>query len=108
MRAVPPAGFPAERLLRQRFRLLLGGRRKVYRGQKGADQQDEEINLHVALRCAIAATTQQCKGRSIRSDLQWQWGGKKWLNWGLGVTSTEQWRTKFSSCFVGALAQGLR
>jgi hypothetical protein len=36
-------------------------------GQKGTDQHDQQVDFHVALRRAIAATEQQCKGHSIRS-----------------------------------------
>ena len=62
MRGVRLAGFPAERLLRKRFRLLFGGRSEVNGGQKSTDQHDEQVDFHVALRCATAATTGNAKG----------------------------------------------
>jgi hypothetical protein len=36
--------------------LLFGYRSEVNRGQKGADQHHQQANLHVTLRCAIAAS----------------------------------------------------
>lgn len=58
-------GFPAERLLRKGFRLLFGGRSEVNGGQKGTDQHDEQVDFHVALRCAVAATGGNAKGVPI-------------------------------------------
>ena len=62
MRGVRLTGFPAEKLLRERFRLLFGGRSEVNGGQKGTDQHDEQVDFHVALRCATAATRTNAKG----------------------------------------------
>ncbi|HKU04577.1 MAG TPA: hypothetical protein VJR30_00800, partial [Bradyrhizobium sp.] len=90
MRAVALPVFPAERLLRKRFRRLFGGSGEVHGRQKGTDQHDEQVDfqVHVALRCAIAAVMQQCKGRSSRSALQWQWGAKKMVKLGYRHDST--------------------
>jgi hypothetical protein len=44
-------------LLRERFRLLFRRRGEMNRGQKGADQHYQQIDFHVTLRCAIAAST---------------------------------------------------
>ena len=49
--------MPCKKLLRERFRGLFGGRSEVNGGQKGTDQHDEQVDFHVALRCAIAAVT---------------------------------------------------
>jgi len=47
----------AETLLRERFWLPFRCRCEVNRGQKGADQHYQQIDFHVTLRCAIAAST---------------------------------------------------
>ena len=48
--------FPSETLLRKRFRLPFRRRREVNRGQKAADEHYQQIDFHVTLRCAIAAS----------------------------------------------------
>ena len=45
----------SRRLLRECFRLPIGRRSEVNRGQNGADQHYQQIDFHVTLRCAIAA-----------------------------------------------------
>jgi hypothetical protein len=47
----------AETLLRERFWLPFWCRCEVNRRQKGADQHYQQIDFHVTLRCAIAAST---------------------------------------------------
>ena len=44
-------------LLRQRFRLPFRCRSEVNRGQQAADEHYQQIDFHVTLRCAIAAST---------------------------------------------------
>ncbi len=55
-------GFRAVRLSRKRFRALIGGRGEVNGSQKDTDQHDEQVDFHVALHRAIAATTRMMQG----------------------------------------------
>jgi hypothetical protein len=49
--------FWKENLLRKRIRSLFRYRSEANCGQEGTDQQHQQVDFHVILRCTIAATT---------------------------------------------------
>jgi len=45
-------------------------------GQKGTDQHDEQVDFHVALRCAIAAVGSNAKGVPVVPPSNGSWAIK--------------------------------
>jgi hypothetical protein len=63
--AFDQAALHQENESREGLRTLFGRRGKMNSGQKRADQQDQKVDLHVVLRCAVAANIPpQSKRRS--------------------------------------------